>query len=938
MSLKTSAFAAILLVFFLSVSLAFAYPGDISTLQDVETGGLVVHANDTVTRSQLVTDDASWAFHFTWPNPVSGLNAFLVLFRGSFGHVEGGSLQQGINYAVTQAQWAQGETTLSKTFSLAALGDRSTLSGTYTALIADASGADSLVNWFASGGPVVDAPHSFSTLTFNYVATDDPHELPGALTSVAYRGVSIKAGSDLYRDDLPSLDTSSSVLDTYWDLSFDWPVAVPNTRGVIMLFRGTFGNVVGGDAVLGQNYAVTNQQWAEGQNDFGKYLDFPAFKAPTSVPGDYTVVLAETDPKYPSSNHADEARWFASGGSDGTPPVRYAFLTFHFKGDLPSKPVGITAPVIIIPGIVGSQKQYGKWVIDPLFHAYDNLIDTLVANGYQNGVTLFTFPYDWRASNVDSAVLLKQKIAEVKSICGCDQVDIVAHSMGGLLTRQYIESADYAHDVRRLVFLGTPQMGAPADYLMWEGGEEEGGDYFSALSKLLFLGEALEHGYLTLRDYVQKKPIESVRELLPTYDYLTNADGTPHAGYPETYPRNAFLEALNQGARSLADSGVEITNIIGNLEKDTTVSAIRVTHPAQSGTWDDGYPEHFSDAHSDRGLEYGSGDGAVPLSSANFINSDVEIVNSDHTSLPTVAASSVYHALTLEPPASVIQKPLAERFLIIRDYSPVDLLVTAPDGSEIGEDFSSDSEVNEIPGSFYTGADAEDEFIAIPDPIEGTYTVATRGTGDGAYTLEASYVDQATSTSEYVAGETTKGEETAHVFVLDPTHADTPVSFAPAAVSDAPSSGTASDTGKAIEGTAQADAASSAPQNPPSGAIYTDISPSVRTTIGGGPLYVDPPSVVATSTTPHFGASNSSSATSLRSKDMVSASVPARKVIMFQHTNITASTSPTRSMTLKYAASALGAFKDPERSPGWQALIKALISHVSAFIRILKHR
>src|SRR3989344_6125923 len=58
-------------------------------------------------------------------------------------------------------------------------------------------------------------------------------------------------------------------------------------------------------------------------------------------------------------------------------------------------------PVIIIPGILGSWKDWhGEWKLDPITHTYDNLVDTFKANGYVQGSTLYEFPYDWEKSNV----------------------------------------------------------------------------------------------------------------------------------------------------------------------------------------------------------------------------------------------------------------------------------------------------------------------------------------------------------------------------------------------------------------------------------------------------------------------------------------------------------------------------------------------------------
>ena len=73
------------------------------------------------------------------------------------------------------------------------------------------------------------------------------------------------------------------------------------------------------------------------------------------------------------------------------------------------------------------------------------------------------------------AALLANEIQEVKRREGVDKIDIVSHSMGGLVSRAYIEHCDfqegdgallyyaysYGDDVRKLIMLGTPNHGSP---------------------------------------------------------------------------------------------------------------------------------------------------------------------------------------------------------------------------------------------------------------------------------------------------------------------------------------------------------------------------------------------------------------------------------------------------------------------------------------------
>ena len=105
-------------------------------------------------------------------------------------------------------------------------------------------------------------------------------------------------------------------------------------------------------------------------------------------------------------------------------------------------------------------------------NVYGKLVDCLTEEsaGYVEDTDLFLFSYDWRKNlSVTSAVLAK-RINEILAKTGAEQVDIVAHSMGGLVARYYINSSSAATpsvfyqsaaNVRKLILLATPSHGSP---------------------------------------------------------------------------------------------------------------------------------------------------------------------------------------------------------------------------------------------------------------------------------------------------------------------------------------------------------------------------------------------------------------------------------------------------------------------------------------------
>lgn len=408
-----------------------------------------------------------------------------------------------------------------------------------------------------------------------------------------------------------------------------------------------------------------------------------------------------------------------------------------FSADTPFTGEHEINPVIVVPGLLGSAEQKGVWVIDPILHTYDDLVSTLDQNGYTPDVDLFTFAYDWRNSNVTTAGQLKQKIDAVKGICGCERVDLVAHSMGGLVARQYMQSAGYEGDVDQVIFLGTPHRGAPKAYAMWEGGAFVTPSVFDRLTQRFLSGDARKQGYSSVFTYLHEHPVASVSELLPDYGYLFDAGAL--RTYPAGYPANTFLTSLNAGVQTLLDSGSALYSFVSD-DFDTITGFDVVSAPGKAPLWTHGYPEDFDNTQTDRGIVLGAGDQTVPYTSASFVNENLTSMDSKHNGLPEDSAGEIVEILRGEPATTVVDTWNVPniKVLMFQMFSPADMLVTDPSGKRIGTVNGTD--VNEIPGAFYAGPTAEREIITIPNPKLGKYTIQVRGTGKGSFTLETSYL------------------------------------------------------------------------------------------------------------------------------------------------------------------------------------------------------
>ena len=105
-----------------------------------------------------------------------------------------------------------------------------------------------------------------------------------------------------------------------------------------------------------------------------------------------------------------------------------------------------------------------------LVSVYKSLIDDIKKCGYVEGGDerrFIPFPYDWRLSNEESALALAKTFdAQFPTVDEKLDITILAHSMGGLVSRFLLESGDFSdrpwfEKIRNLVTLGTPHHGAP---------------------------------------------------------------------------------------------------------------------------------------------------------------------------------------------------------------------------------------------------------------------------------------------------------------------------------------------------------------------------------------------------------------------------------------------------------------------------------------------
>jgi pimeloyl-ACP methyl ester carboxylesterase len=155
-------------------------------------------------------------------------------------------------------------------------------------------------------------------------------------------------------------------------------------------------------------------------------------------------------------------------------------------------------PVVLVPGIMGSTAKSLPGGLYPRLPATwanpDNLQlhDPLKKAGWRDlkkilteqkglaeNITLIDCPYDWRVP-LDTAVstYLLPAIRQAQGGDPTKKVNIIAHSMGGLLVRAFIQKyPDSAWQaIANFSMVGTPNKGSANAYYLWEGGDPKEAD------------------------------------------------------------------------------------------------------------------------------------------------------------------------------------------------------------------------------------------------------------------------------------------------------------------------------------------------------------------------------------------------------------------------------------------------------------------------------
>ena len=326
--------------------------------------------------------------------------------------------------------------------------------------------------------------------------------------------------------------------------------------------------------------------------------------------------------------------------------IRMGYATIIFKGGFREEHLTIAgtsfkiperSPVVFAPGIMGSELWLGKERIWPnlklLFkepeflkypgipgieprgilqevvvvpnliklEQYSQLGDYLVEDlGYTRGKDFFEFAYDWRQDIRLTAKQLSQFIDALP----VKPVKLVAHSLGTLVSRYYVERLGGKDKVDKLILMGGPHLGTPA-----------------AVSSLLFGPAVLPFGLMgeTLRKVIST--FYTSYQILPVYACGADQFGQPYNFMKDdgwlTPEQKPMWQAARDFKRELGlSTSVPTTCIFGYGQK--TVDRIKL-HRNPDGR----ITQSVYEAKT-------NGDGSVPENSAILEGADFHPVHQLH--------------------------------------------------------------------------------------------------------------------------------------------------------------------------------------------------------------------------------------------------------------------------------------------------------------------
>lgn len=366
---------------------------------------------------------------------------------------------------------------------------------------------------------------------------------------------------------------------------------------------------------------------------------------------------------------------------------------------------------------------------------------------------VYFFSYDWRKSNSNSAVELKKAIDKVITETGSKKVDLVCHSMGGLVASKYYKEYSNEGKVNKVITCGTPYEGAPKllNSVMNYDVLGIGANIFKGNTWIDWV-----LGILGGLDKDIKKSFSGVVELTPTENYVSKIKMQKDAWYPfslgdyeittqeyqkicaEIFGKNSYNSAVTF-QNSLHSSN---SNYNALLDYENSYFSIGVNQKTITAVKFQYSNNGIDQLLYESDLSYDTkGDGTVPYLSASIIEQIEKLPESRWKTFSTDHSGVVKEKDCIEWIVDILNVGNSEvkgdnmeskSYIVIRIACPVDVKISNKNGT-----------LNSASGDLTTFAEfGRLDFIGKNDEIkmlcldEDKYNVVLNGTGNGTMNYE----------------------------------------------------------------------------------------------------------------------------------------------------------------------------------------------------------
>lgn len=390
-----------------------------------------------------------------------------------------------------------------------------------------------------------------------------------------------------------------------------------------------------------------------------------------------------------------------------------------------------------------------------LFDYSASLLEEFTNQGYIEDTDLFLFPYDWRFGvSEDTVNKLKQKVRDILTQTGSEKVDIVAHSMGGLITKKYVVENPNEHHIDKAIFVGVPNTGS-----------------VKAVKNLL-TGDG---NILTSDKEMQKLSVNmpAAYDLLPSEEYFNKKGSYVQITEQEKLVyKNKNLNFSEVSSFLAVDHSLNVQAVINahhlhtsdfdNYDLRTAGINLYAINGCKAGTLskikelrDHNLLFDFVSVGYYR-PEESPGDGTVPLESATNlpINQENKFYALEGTHADMLSANGIRQKIVNILSGSAFStKNNKDEEIITQDidkcelngkaisiYSPLAIDIVDQDGNHAGLSEDGVSIENNIPNADFQIM-GEHKFVYLPTDDGQTYTISVTGTGTGAFTLTDATID-----------------------------------------------------------------------------------------------------------------------------------------------------------------------------------------------------